>query len=177
MNFSLPSFTNYVDYDFRNDQALDMLEELFWEHSFSGYSFYDYMTLSKEVRSDSSLTPKEVSLHNCSLVDALGSEYAVIPLYANVLKDLSSVGNCYGTTTQMEDYSLDPSKLSSSNFAFLPFYSELNDIDDTFTNFKNLSYVFDKASTPFITLSPLSFGARSYISLFNTFRSDFSDFT
>jgi hypothetical protein len=28
VNFSLPSFTNYTDYDFRNDQALDMFEDL-----------------------------------------------------------------------------------------------------------------------------------------------------
>ena len=29
MNFYLPTFYAYSDYDFRNDQALDMLEELF----------------------------------------------------------------------------------------------------------------------------------------------------
>jgi len=28
-HFYLPLFTNYSDYDFRNDQAIDMLEELF----------------------------------------------------------------------------------------------------------------------------------------------------
>ena len=28
-NFYLPTFSNYSDYDFRNDQAIDMLEELF----------------------------------------------------------------------------------------------------------------------------------------------------
>ena len=176
MNLSLPSFPNYVDYDFRNDQALDMLEELFWEHSFSGYNFYDYMLMRKELRNAPTFTPKEVSLHNCSLTDSLGNDQTSIALYGNVSRDLSSVGGVYGTSTQMEDYSMNPAQLALSHFTYLPFYFELNDVDETFTNFKNLSYLFNKSSTPLLTLNSLNFGARSYISVFNTFRSDFMDF-
>lgn len=134
------------------------------------------MTLGKEQRVGASLTPKETSLHNCSLSDSLGSESSASSLYSNVIRDLSSIGSVYGTTTQMEDYSVDPTKLTSSNFVYLPFYSELNDIEDTFINYKNLSYLFTKASTPTLALNSVNFGARSYISVFNTFRSDFNDF-
>ena len=64
MEFSLPTFTNYVDYDFRNDQAIDMLEELFWEQSFSSYNFYDYVNISQDFRGSALVTPKEQTLFN-----------------------------------------------------------------------------------------------------------------
>ena len=46
-DFYMPIFTNYYDYDFRNAQAMELLEDLFWESSYSSYNFSDYMVLSQ----------------------------------------------------------------------------------------------------------------------------------
>ena len=175
-NFALPTFPNYVDYDFRNDQALDMLEELFWEQSFSGYNFYDYLTLSKESKTSSTLTPKDSTLRECLTNSNLGTDVITATLSTNTLKDLSSVGSSYGVGIQMEDYSVNPRTTSTSNFSMLPLYSELNEVDDSFIGFKQLPYVFSKVDSPNLTLSSNLFGSSSYISVFNSFRSDFIDF-
>ena len=175
-DFFLPTFTNYVDYDFRNDQAIDMLEELFWEHSFSGYNFYEYMTLNKENSSSPALSLKDVSLEKQFYASTLGLEPSTRLLTSTPIKDLSLVGSAYGNSIQMEGYSVNPSMLNTQNYSLLPLYAELNEMDDTFSNFKSLSSVLDKFSTISLASSTLSFGSRSYISVLNTFRSDFTDF-
>ena len=175
-NFALPTFPNYVDYDFRNDQALDMLEELFWEQSFSGYNFYDYLTLNKESRSSQALTPKEATLRECLSNSNLGTDILTATLSTNTLKDLSAVGQSYGVGVQMEEYSLNPRTTSTINFSMFPFYSELNEVEDSFASFKQLPYIFTKTNAPSITFSSNLFGSSSYVSIFNAFRSDFIDF-
>lgn len=175
-NFALPTFPNYVDYDFRNDQALDMLEELFWEHSFSGYNFYDYITLSKDSKLPQTLTPKDTTLRECLTGSNLGTDVLTATLSTNTLKDLSSVGRSYGVGIQMEDYSLNPRTTPTMGFSMLPFYSELGETDDSFIGFKHLPYIFTKSNSPNLTLASSLFGASSYISVFNSFRSDFIDF-
>ena len=176
-NFTLPTFPNYVDYDFRNDQALDMLEELFWEQSFSGYNFYDYITLNKESKLSTTLTPKDVTLRECLTGSNLGTDAITATLSTNTLKDLSSMGRSYGVGIQMEEYSLNPRTTSTMGFSMLPFYSELGEVDESFMGFKQLPYIFTKSNSPNLTLSSSLFGTSSYISIFNAFRSDFIDFS
>ena len=176
-NFFLPSFSNYVDYDFRNDQALDMLEELFWEHSFSGYNFYDYVTISESSNANQSTTPKELSLGAHSASSTLGLESTATLLALNTTKDLSSIGNSYGNSVQMEGYSTNSTTTTTSDFMFLPLYSEMDELEDSFSNFKQMSYLFSQVAASNIGLSSHMFGSRSYLSVFNTFRNDFSDFT
>ena len=175
-HFSLPTFPNYVDYDFRNDQALDMLEELFWEQSFSGYNFYDYISINKEIKNGQSVTPKDVSLKSCLLGSNSETELSDLSPMANTLKDLSSIGHAYGVTLQMEEYSLNPTTTTTSNFVLFPFYAELNEMDETFNGFKQIPYLFFTADAPNLMMDSTLFGARSYVSVFNNFRSDFIDF-
>ena len=169
-NFNLPTFTNYVDYDFRNDQALDMLEELFWEHSFSGYNFYEYSTIGKNLTKSTSISGKSAALQDCSLISSIGTD-------ANTFNDLSSTGSNYGLNVQMENYSLNPITTPTTNFALFPLFAELSESEESFTGFKQTSYLRSAPQTPGLVLNSHSFGSRSYLSVFNTFRSDFLDFS
>ena len=76
----------------------------------------------------------------------------------------------------MEDYSLNPRTTPTMGFSMLPFYSELGETDDSFIGFKQLPYIFTKSNSPNLTLASSLFGASSYVSVFNSFRSDFIDF-
>ena len=107
----------------------------------------------------------------------MGTDALTATLFTNTLKDLSSVGRSYGVGIQMEEYSLNPRTTPTLNFSMLPFYSELSEVDDSFIGFKQLPYVFAKGDSPNLTLSSSLFGASSYISVFNAFRSDFIDFS
>ena len=136
MEFSLPTFTNYVDYDFRNDQAIDMLEELFWEQSFSSYNFYDYINLSQDFRGSAFVTPKEQTLFNEWFDANLGCRESLSATTSKFINDLSSLGQAYGLSLQMEDYTLHPQMVTMGDLQLLPFFFELNDVEDVSPSFK-----------------------------------------
>jgi len=168
--FALPLFSTYADYDFRNDQALDMLEELFWEQGFSTYVFYDYVTLSKGQNKLETLVPKRVSLTNTSYRDSMGRD--ALATYPST----KSLVTTYATSTQTEDYSPNPGKVTLSNFSYLPLFSDLLETEETFNQWKHLSYLSSLSSNPLFSVNSVNFGSRSALSVFNTFRSDFNDF-
>jgi len=151
-----------------------MLEELFWESNYSGYNFYDYMTISKNANSQSSNSPKILGLEKQFLTSTLGVE----PLAAaKVVKDLSTLGESYSNSIQMEDYTLNPLMVQTQNFSLLTLYGDLLELDETYSNFKSVNSIFSKTATPTLGMSTSSMATRSYISVFNSFRSDFEDFT
>jgi hypothetical protein len=169
-------FYNYSDYDFRNDQAIDMLEELFWETGYSAYNFYDYMMLNKDSNSGSAVTPKDLSLEKEFQIDNLDNDFSTLPLSGKVIKDVSLIGSYYSNSIQMEDYLSNPNSLPTQKFALMPLYSELSEIDDSFNSFKGLNTLVAKFSNPLLGFSSPGLATRSYISVFNNFRSDFEDF-
>ena len=176
-SFYLPTFTNYSDYDFRNDQAIDMLEELFWETSYSGYNFYDYMTINRNQSADHTPSARDFKLEKQFYSSTLGLEVDNCPLTSKTLKDLSLSGSYYGNSIQMEDYLVKPSQLATQNFALLPLQADLNELDESFSNFKGINSLFSKFSVLPLGTATSTLAPRSYISVFNNFRSDFEDFS
>jgi len=176
-HFYLPTFTNYADYDFRNDQAIDMLEELFWENNYSGYNFYDYMTLSKNSVSGESASLKDSVLTKQFYNSTFGMESTDVTSASKPLKDLTLLGSVYANSVQMEEYPTTPTTLATQNFALLPAYGEINELDDSFRGFKGLVGLVDKSSNLLLGSTTSQLAPRSYLSVFNNFRSDFDDFT
>jgi len=46
--FYLPQVLDYSEYDFRNNQAQEALEDAFWESSYSAFSHEDYVSIKKD---------------------------------------------------------------------------------------------------------------------------------
>lgn len=173
-NFYLPTFSTYADYDFRNDQAIDMLEELFWESSYSGYNFYDYMTLSKNANSSSVGSPKVTGLEKQFLTSTLGVDALAS---VRTVRDLTTLGESYSNSVQMEDYAQNPGTVQTQNFSLLTLYGDLLELDESYANLKAVNSVFGKTAAPALGISTSSMATRSYVSVFNAFRSDFEDFS
>ncbi len=175
-HFYLPTFSLYSDYDFRNDQAIEMLDELFWENSYSAYNFYDYMNLNSNFSKDFEISKKDLALSGQFFTSNVGSDYEKLPLSAKPSKDLSLVGAFYSNSVQMENSILSPRSQSTESLGFLPVLNELSELDDSYATFKNLSQLFSRFSSPTLGASASSLSVRSYLSVFNYFRSDFEDF-
>ena len=176
-SFYLPLFSTYADYDFRNDQALDMLEELYWESNYSGYNFYDYMTLSKNMSNSQAATPKEIRLDKEFYASVLGLEPTSPYLSASSTKDLSLLGEAYASGVQMEDAVMSPADISTRNFAPLTLYADLNEIDESASEFRNVNQLSASNGNLLLGTSSRGLAPRSYLSVFNYFRSDFDNFS
>jgi hypothetical protein len=175
-HFYLPTFYLYSDYDFRNDQAIEMLDELFWESSYSAYNFDDYLNLSINSANDLAISQKEKALNSQFNALNTGTEYPHTPTSSKILKDTSLIGHYYSNSIQMEDSVARPGTTSLANFSTLPFFNDLNDIDDSYSNFKGLTSLFSRFASQPIGSSSISLAPRSYLSTLNHFRSDYSDF-
>lgn len=175
--FYLPVFTAYTDYDFRNDQALDMLEELFWENNYSAYNFYDYMNLSKNFSKDFETTKEEMIYDRQFLESNLNLKLSNQILVSKIKNDKCLVGESYGTSVQMEDFIKNPQTMLLKDFALLPIYQDVADLDESFNSFMSIKALFSKFSTTSLGISNGSLTPKSYISVFNNFRSDYDDFS
>jgi hypothetical protein len=135
------------------------------------------MTLSKNSLGSESTTPRDSSLakqfHNLNF----GTESADITSTVKPLKDLTLLGSVYANSVQMEDYPTTPTLLPTQNFALLPAYGEINEFEDSFRGFKGLVGLVDKSSNLLVGSTTSQLAPRSYLSVFNNFRSDLDDFT
>jgi hypothetical protein len=76
----------------------------------------------------------------------------------------------------MEDYPQSPVTLRMGDYSNFSLYSEANEVDESFIAFKFFLRWFVKLSNATLVNSSVGFIPRSYISVFNSFRSDLDDF-
>lgn len=148
-----------------------MLEELFWEHAYSGYGFYDYMALRNGSASLSAHLGRSTALGVQFYDLTLG-----LGLPPRVTKDLSLSGSGYGNSIQMENYTSSPSTVATRSYFLFPIHLELTESGDAFATSKLLPSASSKLSAVSLFASTSTFGSRSYASVFDSFRSDFSCF-
>jgi hypothetical protein len=62
-NFYLPAVEDYIEYDFKNWQALEALEDCFWESTFSSFAQDEYLSTLNNF-SSTVLLKKQEELYN-----------------------------------------------------------------------------------------------------------------
>ena len=174
--FYLPAFTDYADYDFRNDQAIDLLEDAFWETSYSSYNFYEYLASSVDAGASQKVPADELSATSQYLRDELLEEQVNPALTQPLLKDLSNLGDFYSSVLQLDDYVSSPSLLKTSGFGFYSTLSDLSSVDDSFAAARAIANLSSKYSSPSVAVSSDNLAGRSYASVLNNFRSDLEDY-
>jgi hypothetical protein len=135
------------------------------------------MTLSKNSITNHSLTLKDLGLSKQFYLKTLGLDPSETYLTSKTLKDLTIPGQIYVNSIQLEDYPVTPSTLTTQNFSLLPTYTELSELDESFKGYKGLIGLVDKSSNHLTGMYTSGLAPRSYLSVFNYFRSDFDDFT
>lgn len=134
------------------------------------------MSMSKDSVKGVTVTPKDSTLEKEFYSNNFDLEFTSLPSTNKVLKDLSVTGSFYVNSIQMEDYLTNPKSMLTQKFSLMPLYSELSEIDDSFNSFKGVTGLMSKFSSPALSFSAEGLAPRSYISVFNNFRSDFEDF-
>ncbi len=173
--FYLPLFTVYRDYDFRNAQALEMLEESFWETSFSSYNHLDYLNISDTEKQPLKLFSNEINFEDKFVMyDYLSDKK--LPISPLLFKDYSSFGKIYSNYVQNDDFVVQPILLNLNNFDLITLTESLNLFDDSYWSTKQLSNLINNNSSLLLNLNSIFNYPQSYISVLNNFRGDFIDF-
>jgi len=173
----IPLFTNYYDYDFRNAQALELLENCFWDTSYSNFSYNDYLNISDNFNKTQNDIPRLSRRDSYYYSYNIGKKINNSTLKSSLSKDLSLTGNFYSNNVQFDDYISPLNLLNTKDFFLFPLVGSFTSIDDTYSNYKNMLTLYNKNSSFFLNLN-LNFSfPQSYIEVLNNFRADFEDFS
>jgi heme/copper-type cytochrome/quinol oxidase subunit 2 len=175
--FYLPPFTNCYDYDFRNAQALEMLEDAFWETSYSGYSHLDYLNILDNSTKTNDPSATTFLYDQLYYLNNLNHDLNKRVLVEPALKDLSLVGNSYANNIQMDDFVSPANLLNTKDFALFPIINSVSLVDDSYISQKYLSSFYSKNSSILLNFNTIFNYPQSYLSVLNNFRADFDDFS
>ena len=172
-SFYLPMFNFYYDYDFRNWQALEMLEDSFWESIYSIYTYDEYLNLSKDF-------------YDYEFFDKFSNFYNKLNRNVNFkdkilnkpfFKDTNSTGDFYINSLYLDDFISPVNLLVSKDFSIFPLFSSLNNLDDSYESLKYLNYYYHNNNKIFLNSLTNNFQPYSYFFIFDMFRSNYDDFS
>lgn len=171
--FYLPLFSFYYDYDFRNWQNLEFLENAYWESFCSTYAldenlslvdnFYEYEFLNKNSNSFF-IENKDYEFKDKILTK---------PLFATPKK----IGLFYSNYLCTDDF-VSPSNLFLNyNFYVFPLSATQLVFEDSYENLKFLNYFFNTTAKLFFQYPNNLFSPLSTFAIFDAFRSNYDEFS
>ena len=169
----LPNFTEYADYDFRNWQTLELLEDAFWESTYSSFTQDDYVNTLQNLN-DYKFFKKQEEIFN---VLNRSKKFKANTLSKPLVKDLTLSTNLNVLPTFTEDALPNTNLLSLQKFT--PFSLEVttDSLDDSYENTKNLNYLHHLNYINTLNLTTLGMQPLSYANVLNTFRPDYDEST
>lgn len=157
-SFYLPIFVLYYDYDFRNWQSMEMLEDSYWETAYSSYSFDEAASLN--------------DIYKMITLDEDSSSSGIID--KTLLKYDTSLNNL---SLYSDDFFTDVNSLNTKNFNIFSTYFLFNQSEDNFESLKSLNHFFDKTGFFVFLKNNTSLVNTTYSTVFDSFRSDYDEFS
>ena len=172
-SFYLPMFNFYYDYDFRNWQALEMLEDSYWESNYSIYNHDEYLSLAKDYY-DYEYYNKFANFYNkLNRGDFAQNKILFSPFF----KDTSSLGDFYTNSLYLDDFVSPVSLLKSKDFFIFHIFNVFNDIEESYESLKFLNHFYNNNNKLFLNINNSYFQPYSYLFVFDSFRSDYTGFS
>ena len=136
-NSYFPNVVDYAEYDFRNAQAAEMLEDAFWESTYSSFIHDEYIEILQSSHDHQFFKEQEELFNNSNRHRKFRGSKLAKPL----LRDLSASTTLNSLPIFTEDTL--PNSLLLPLVKFQPFASELSldSLDETYSGIKQLSYL------------------------------------
>lgn len=177
----IPQFSLYYDYDFRNWQAMELLEDAFWENSFSIYLNDEYSDTLKKFNNFTDFDKNLISflaLNSSLLTEANLNKQNELNLneYYSSNEDLDSDLNHYSNYFYQEDGFSDPFFIIKKDYNSLSLNNIYSNLEENYENFKNFFFfLFQNNNNIFLSTNSF-FNPIIYSTIFDSFRSDFDEF-
>jgi heme/copper-type cytochrome/quinol oxidase subunit 2 len=160
-NSSLPIIAEYSEYDFRNWQSLESLEDSIWESSYPSILGEEYFTLKNYKFNLDFNTLTDIfnqKQRNLKFRYKLNPEYGLLIL------------NNYN-----EDFFYDTSNVGFKDLDYYSNFTNIEVLEDSYEFFKGLSLLTFMSYKNLILSNQNFISPVSYSSVFNAFRADFSE--
>ena len=171
--FYMPSILEYSEYDFKNWQALESLEDSLWESSHSSFAQEDYTNIKLNTNL-SSYYDKIQTLYNVNSRTQEGSKFK-FKAKISYRSLLNKLPNLYSLPLYSEDVFNNPSKINLSNFNYFNNDSSLESLEDNYENLKNLKFLYHMGNKNVVLPSFNYVLPAPYTQVLDSFRPDFDE--
>jgi len=167
-NFYLPSIVEYAEYDFKNWQSLDALEDSIWETSYPSFLHEEYHNLRSCVSNRSEFTRQ--------LGEFNGSDRNFVSR-ANLMTrpGRSGLATFSSPTIYSETAFFSPSTLNLVNFAQFNNLARLDSVEDSYESLRSSSLFSPSLLKNYTHVKNMVLPSFSYATNLNMFRADFEE--
>ena len=169
----MPLISEYSEYDFKNWQALESLEDAIWESSHSSFIQDEYTDIrfNSILRSPYSDTQLSYNIVNRTNDDS-EFKFKTKTCYKSLTNKLFDL---VSTPMYSEDVFLSPSKTNLLNFDYFSNESSFDTLDDNYENIKNIKFLYSKLNKNIILPSLNYVTPTSFSQVLDAFRPDFDE--
>lgn len=159
--FYFPIFNFSYDYDFRNWQSIELLEDLFWESSYPFYVYDEYSSIFNEFYIFKDSIKHENYFFETNFASKTFFNDLTVKSYHNFIF--------------FDDFVSNVTFFKLENFLNFQILSNLVLLDDTYESFKFFKLASNFANNNYLTTFASFVKPRIFFSVFNMFRSDYDD--
>jgi len=167
----LPTFSEYAEYDFRNWQALELLEDAFWESTYSSFSHDDYLNILQESN-EHLYFKKQEELFN---VSDRHTKFKSSILAKPFLRDLGSTTNLHALPIFSEDSLPNSLLLGLKDFANFPNEVAVDSLEDSYESIKYINHIHYLNYKTLLNARSSYMQPISYTHILDNFRPDYED--
>jgi hypothetical protein len=171
----IPSILEYSEYDFKNWQALESLEDSIWESSHSSFAQEDYSAI-KATSITSTYYDKIQTLYNMNSRTQEGSKFKFKAkiAYRSLLNKLQSQ-NIYSLPVSSENLFINPANTNLLNFNYFNNDSSIESTEESYENLKNLQFLYFSGTKNVVLPSFNFLLPTSFTQVLDSFRPDFDE--
>jgi len=169
----IPNLVDYSDYDFKNLQSIEMLEDIFWESSILSYNQDDYNSILRNTKDNLFFDKEESFFNNNKFFKNKKIKQGVVHnsfLYNNLSKT-----NLNTLPIFIEDSFLNLGLLNHKNTKPLSLEFSFDLLENLFDNFKYMHYIYGLNFKNTLNINNNLVNNISYTSVIDMFTSNFEE--
>ena len=170
----IPTFNEYAEYDFKNWQAIELLEDAFWESTYSSYVHDEYCT-SFQNTTDLVFLKKNEELFNLFTRKSKDKKLKSGLLKKSFLSENSHSSNLTPLTLFNETSVPNTQLLPLKSFNFFSDEATLDSMDNVYENAKYLNYLYLLNYKHVLNYSLNSIMPISYVTILDSFCANYED--
>jgi hypothetical protein len=168
---TFPTISEYVEYDFKNWQALESLEDVFWESSYSSFSQDDYISNKSSLNSVNYFNNQEDLFNQNFRHKKFKFNKSMAPLKSEPeLNELS-----YNLPINSEESFPNTSLTKLRDYRVFTVESLSDSFDDTYENLKYINFLYNKNYNQIVNIDTNQLNPTSYTQVLDSFRADVDD--
>ena len=174
-SFYLPTITKYAEYDFRNWQALELLEDAFWESSFSSFTQDEYFNTLQDINEYLLFKKQEEMFDSKTRFNGLTFSKKNKTLLKPFFKNLNHSTNLSTLPVYSDEYFNDTQFIRLNNFKSYIDEISIDSMDEAYDNIKNTTALLNQSYTNLLESGLITVQPVSYTKVLDYFRADYDD--